>query len=257
MTDKNATDKPVNAKTLIKAASPEKHAASIAEKSSHEKSITDAQTATPKKHSLAKRIRHSPALILFLILFIVICAVAGTYFWHSYTSSIYIEKADIEAPEIDLAPLSPGIIERVFVAVGDTVTKNQIVAIVANQSIYAKTAGLIIAVQDTPGAIASSQLPVVKMIEPQKLRLVGSIEEDKGLSDIRVGQNVIFTVDAFGKQQFNATVESISPSSKDTDIVFSVSDKRQEKLFTIKASYDLDALPQLHNGMSARMWVYK
>jgi hypothetical protein len=42
-----------------------------------------------------------------------------------------------------------------------------------------------------------------------------------------------------------------------SDIVFSISDKREEKEFEVKATFDADAYPELKNGMSAKMWVYK
>jgi hypothetical protein len=39
--------------------------------------------------------------------------------------------------------------------------------------------------------------------------------------------------------------------------VFSISDKREEREFEVRAIYDTNAYPELKNGMSAKMWIYK
>jgi len=95
------------------------------------------------------------------------------------------------------------------------------------------------------------------MVDPHEYRLIGHIDEDKGLSDIKVGQDVIFTADAFGSKEYSGTVESINPSARQSDIVFSISDKREERQFDIYVKFDVTKYPELKNGMSARMWVYK
>ena len=41
---------------------------------------------------------------------------------------------------------------------------------------------------------------VVSMIDPAQLRVVGTIDENKGLNEIHVGQLASFTVDAFGSK---------------------------------------------------------
>ncbi len=50
-------------------------------------------------------------------------------------------------------------------------------------------------------------------------------------------------------------VEAVAPSSRTGDIVFSISDKRQEQEFEVRVSYDVAAYPELKNGMSAKMWI--
>ena len=143
-----------------------------------------------------------------------------------------------------------------FLNEGDKVREDMIVAMVGGNSIRAKTDGIVLSIKNTPGQIVSSQDAVVKMLNPQEFRLVGRIAEDKGLKDIREGQTVLFTVDAFGTKEYRGVIDSISPTSRQSDIVFSISDKREEKQFDVKAKYDVDAYPELKNGMSAKMWVY-
>jgi hypothetical protein len=83
------------------------------------------------------------------------------------------------------------------------------------------------------------------------------VQEDKGLADIFPGQHVEFTVDAFPASRYQGGVEKVAPAAREGDIVFSISDKRQEQEFDITVSYDVIACPELKNGMSAKMWIYK
>jgi len=112
-------------------------------------------------------------------------------------------------------------------------------------------------VSDTIGAQIPPGLSVVKMIDPAQLRVVGRIDENKGLSQIAVGNPVTFTVDAFGGKQFKGVVDEIVPTSNASDIVFSISGKRAEQSFDIKARFNVEAYPELKNGMSARMQIYR
>ena len=94
------------------------------------------------------------------------------------------------------------------------------------------------------------------MIDPTQLRVVGQVQENEGLSKIQVGDPVTFTVDAFGSQTFSGVVDEVSPTSEESQIVFNISDQREEQNFDVKARFDTTAYPQLKNGMSARMWIY-
>lgn len=205
-----------------------------------------------------KRSSGNRLLIIILIAALVTVLISvGIIYLKVIDARIYIEKAEISAPEISLGPEAPGILDKVFVKEGDAVRENMIVAMVNGNPIRAKTDGIVISVQNTPGQLVSGQQAVVKMIDPREFRLVGHIEEDKGLNYIKEGQTVIFTVDAFGTKQYSAVVDSVSPTARQSDIVFSISDQREEREFDIKAKYEIDSYPELKNGMSAKMWVYK
>jgi multidrug resistance efflux pump len=140
------------------------------------------------------------------------------------------------------------------------VRKDQILAKVGDQVLVAKTSGVITGVENTPGQLVNPSLdptPVITMIDPRELRVVGRVQEDKGLKDIAPGQHVMFTVDAYPSNQYQGIVETVAPSSSTGDIVFSISDKRQEQEFEVRVSYDVTAYPELKNGMSAKMWISK
>jgi multidrug resistance efflux pump len=190
-------------------------------------------------------------IIIFAVLIFVIIYLTDS------NGKIYAENSEIKSPVITLSPLTPGILQNVFVKENDFIPEGTTVAVVGGIPIKSQVDGLVISVQDTPGQLVSSQTPVVQMIDIKKLRVIGHLEENKGLADIRPGQKVIFTVDAFGSKKYNGIVESVSPAPGNSDIVFSISNNRQEKKFDIKVLYDLNSYPELQQGMSAKMWIYK
>ncbi|MDB5189813.1 MAG: secretion protein HlyD family protein [Parcubacteria group bacterium] len=172
------------------------------------------------------------------------------------SARVSIDTAQIQAPEIALAPTTPGVLKQMYVQAGDVIPANTVVAQVGTELIKSTSAGLVISTSDQVGAIVSAASPVATMIDPSALRVVGKIEEDKGLSRIAVGDRVVFTVDAFGSQKFNGVVDEVSPTSHASDVVFSISDKREVQKFDVKVAYDQTQYPQLKNGMSARINVY-
>lgn len=188
---------------------------------------------------------------------LAIAALAGGFIYFQVISKrVYIDTSSIQAPEIDLSPSQPGVLQDVYVNVGDDVPANTTVAQVGNELIQTKVAGIVISTSPSIGQEVNANTPVVTMIDPTQLRVVGEIDENKGLSRIQVGDPVTFTADAFGSQKFSGVVDEISPTSAQSGIVFNISDQRQEQEFDVKVRFDTTAYSQLHNGMSARMWVY-
>lgn len=208
------------------------------------------ETHTKKRSGRATWIRTG-------IVVLAIAAIAGGIIYYQVINKrVYVDISTIQAPEIDLAPSQAGILEDVYVNEGDQVNADQTVARVGNQLIQAKVAGTVITVPNTVGAQVNAGTPVVTMIDPAQLRVVGEVSEDKGLSRIKVGDPVTFTVDAFGSKQFSGVVDEIAPTSQQTQIIFNISDQRQEQQFDVKVRFDTTAYPQLKNGMSAKMWIY-
>ena len=133
---------------------------------------------------------------------------------------------------------------------------NESVARVGSEILSAKTAGIVVSTINTPGQVFMPGSPVVSMIDPLQLRVVGKIDEDKGLSRVKIGDPVLFTVDAFGSTQFVGEVDEISPTSNQSSVVFSFSDKSEIKQFDIKVRYDIAQHPEFKNGMSAKLRIY-
>jgi multidrug resistance efflux pump len=209
-----------------------------------------------RKRSLVSRLQ-SPLVIGPLIVVIAAGAFFGFRSWQDMQTKIFIDTAEISAPVILVGPETPGILKALYVKEGDHVTVGRQLFNVGDRVTSALVPGIITAVQNTPGQWAGNQNAVVQMYDPGSLRVVGHIQEDQGLSEIKIGQQVIFTVDAIGSRQFAGTVESIGSMANQASAVFSISDKRQEKQYDVKASFDAGASPDIVNGMSARMWIYK
>ena len=204
-----------------------------------------------------QKIRGNPLLLGGLVVLIILAASGGLLYWNDLQSKVYVENSQITAPVISLTPDTSGAINELYVSVGDPVKRDQILAKVGDEVIRAKTSGVVTGVEDTPGQTVTALSPVVSMIDTRKLRVVGRVEEDKGLKDIYPGQYVEFTVDAYPSSQYQGVVEKVAPAAREGDVVFSISDKRQEQEFDVTVSYDVTAYPELKEGMSAKMWIYK
>jgi multidrug resistance efflux pump len=190
------------------------------------------------------------------ILALVMLAIAGgVIYWMLNSHSVYIDSSSVKAPLINLSPSAPGILQEVYVHEGDEVNANTPVARVDNELVKSKVAGVIVSVPETIGAQVSAAAPVVTMIDPTQLRVVGEVDENKGLDRIKVGEPVTFTVDAFGSQQFSGVIDEVAPTSNASGVVFNISNSRETQQFDVKARFDTSKYPQLKNGMSARMWV--
>lgn len=210
-----------------------------------------------KRKNMLTQFREHPFFIEILIAIFIITIIAGFLIWANLDSRVYIEKAQITAPIITISAPTPGVLHKLYVSPGDSVGRHKAVALVGGAKIYTGSGGKIISVLDVPGQIVTSQDKLVQMIDPDKFRVIGQIDEDSGFKDIRVGQKVIFAVDAFGSKKYEGAVSEIALSARQSDIVFSISDKRETRQFDIKVKYDVNSYPELLNGMSAKMWIYK
>lgn len=215
---------------------------------------TDIQNQEPKR--MFKR-KMDKKIALSLLILVAAAAIGGFAYWKTTSNRIYIEKGEVYAPQIDLSSQNGGILETIWVKEGDTVTRNQPVAQVGNEIVRSREDGLVVSVQNEIGKNFNRGEAVVKIIKPSDLRILGTIEEDKGLADIEVGQKAVFTADAFGSKEYQGFVEEISSSSKEKGLAFSISDKRATSEFVIKVRFNTEAYPELKNGMSTEIWAYK
>lgn len=192
------------------------------------------------------------------MLFVLAGAIIGGYaYWKNTSNKIYIEKGEISAPQIDLSAQTGGVLEKLWIKEGDIVTRNQPIAQIGDEIVRSREDGLVIKSQNEIGKNFNHGETVASIIRLEDLRVVGTLSEDKGLKDIQVGQKVVFTADAFGGKEYEGFVDEISSSAKEKGLAFSISDKRPTSEFTIKVRFNTSAYPELKNGMSAEIWVYK
>lgn len=192
-----------------------------------------------------------------ILLFLLVCLAGLTFYFESSTSTIKIDKSSISAPTIGLSPTVSGPLEELLVDEGDVVEAYTPVARVGDELIKTKVPGIIISTKENTGTIFPAGTPVVTMIDPSQLRVIGTIEEDKGLDSVKVGQMATFTVDAFKSKTYKGIVDEVSQTSHDSSVVFSISDKREVKSFDVKIRFNPNEYPELKNGMSAKITVYK
>jgi multidrug resistance efflux pump len=192
-----------------------------------------------------------------LIGVVIIGASAGLTYWYISSSRVYTDQAIVSADTTAISPSAPGTLEDVYVNVGDVVGPDTVVARVGNELLKTTSESLITDTDTAIGTMVSPQTAVVSVVDPDDLRVVAHVDEDKGLSDIRLGQQALFTIDAFGSRVFQGVVDEISPTARQEDIVFNISDKRQTNQFDVKIRYDVTAYPEIRNGMSAKVWIYK
>ncbi len=194
---------------------------------------------------------------LFIGVIVIGGCVLGIYLYVS-SKYIYIDLSVIEAPLITLVPANSDVLQEVFVKNGELVGANQAVARVGNQIVKAKVAGVIVSVNQNIGQFENAlggQATVATMIDPTQLRVVGQLDEDKGLVDIQVGDVAKFTVDTFGSKEYYGVVDEIGQTSE-ASVVNNIFNQRPTDKFNVYVRFDPARYPELKSGMSARIWVY-
>ena len=198
-------------------------------------------------------------IIWVIVALIVVGGIAAGLYYYVSSKTVYIDLSQIQAPLINLSPTNSGVLQAIYVNPGDTVTANEPVALVGNEVVEAQTAGEIVTTNNNIGQYMNTMTgagTVATMIDPTQLRVVGNLDENKGLDNIQVGDSATFTVDAFGGEQFKGVVDEVAPTSEQSDVVFNISDERPTNQFAVYVRFDPTQYPQLKNGMSARIWVY-
>jgi multidrug resistance efflux pump len=189
-------------------------------------------------------------------IFILILAAVLFIIFEKTTGRVYISNSLIQAPVITISPTQSGNVQEIDVKEGQTVDAGDTLAVVGSEILRADTDGLVISASDLTGSMVNPTTQLIQMIRPVNLRVAGSIDENKGLDQIKVGQVVAFTVDALSGKTFWGYVDEISPSAVAPAFSFSTSTERSTQQFTVYARFDTSAYPAIKNGMSAKMIVY-
>lgn len=177
-------------------------------------------------------------------------------FWQSNKDTVSIDNSSLEAPIVNLSATTPGVLNALYVKEGDRILPNAQVALVGSQVLYSQNGGIVSSAPNIVGTYFSPGQTVISVINDQEMRVVGAVDETKGLKDVQVGQRVSFTIDAFPGKTYAGVVDEISPTSNNTSIVFSISDKRPVQNFNVKVRFNITEYPELKNGMSAKITVY-
>ena len=76
------------------------------------------QEAQVKKPNIIQKIKQNKALKAAIAVVAIVAIGGGIMYWKNSQSRIYIEKAEVSAPIIDLAAQNPGTLNDVMVSVG-------------------------------------------------------------------------------------------------------------------------------------------
>ena len=222
-----------------------------------QKILAEEKKILAEEKGLLKKMQRNMWLTSGILALVVIAVIGFGVYLIAAQKRVSIENATISAPSVDLTSRTGGVLQQVFVNEGDIVSANTVVARVGTELIKTIAAGQVITVNNNIGKSFSAGQAIVTVINPSELRAVGKLQEDKGLSDVRIGQRATFTVDAFGGKTYEGIIDEISPTAHQGDVVFNISDKRQEQDFDVKVRFDVNKYPELKNGMSAKITVYK
>jgi multidrug resistance efflux pump len=193
-----------------------------------------------------------PLLAVVIIIFIV----GGVYFYETRRNRLFIENSLITAPISSISPLNPGKLMEMDVYEGETVKQGDVLAVVGTDTLRADTDGIVVMANNQIGGLMSAATPVVQLINPNYLRVDGTVDENKGLNQIAIGQVVSFTVDALPGETFWGYVDEIAPTAKQTQLSFSISSSRPTQQFDVYARFSATDYPQIKNGMSAKMTIF-
>ncbi len=196
------------------------------------------------------------SLSIIGIVFLMIVAI-GTYLYIQLTADrVFIDNSIIQTPIITISPSAAGKVLEMDVKEGQAVTPGDPLAVVGSQTLRADTDGLIISAPDMTGSTVNQTTALIQMIRPVNMRVAGTIDENKGLNKIKVGQVVAFTVDALPGKTFWGYIDEISPSANQQVFSFSTSTERPTQQFTVYAKFDTTKYPTIKNGMSAKMTIF-
>lgn len=199
----------------------------------------------------------NPQVLKLLIGFVLLFLVGGGFLYYQKTRDrVFIENSLISASVIPIAPITPGNLNKLYVHEGDVIKKGDPIADVGDQIIRSQSDAVVVKAQNTVGSIISAQNPAVSLIRTTDFRVDGTIDENKGLDKIKVGQPVSFTVDAFARKTYWGYVDEISSTAKQTQIAFSISNERPTQQFEVFAKFDTSLYPEIKNGMSAKMTIF-
>jgi len=187
---------------------------------------------------------------------IIFGALGALLFWHSSSTKVSIDTSVLSAPTATIAATAGGPLNALYVKEGERVPANAAIAQVGTETLFAKAGGIVAGDPQVVGSYFAPGQKIISVVDDTHMRVVGTIDETKGLNKIQPGQRVSFTVDAFPGKKYEGTVDEVSPVSDDAGVAFSISDKRPVKKFNVYANIDTAAYPELKSGMSAKMTVY-
>jgi multidrug resistance efflux pump len=204
----------------------------------------------------AQKLKNRNVIRVLIAIVLVVVIVGGFLYWQSNRDRIFIDDSLVTASVISINPTTPGQLQEMDAKEGKTVKKGDVLAIVGTDTLRSATDGLVVMANNQVGGSVSPQTPLVQLIDPSQMRVSGTIDENKGLDQIHVGQVASFTVDAYPGKTFWGYVDEVAQTAKTTQASFSISNERPTQQFQVYLRFNATAYPELKNGMSAKMEIF-
>ena len=204
--------------------------------------------------NIFSKLKSNLRVLITIVLIVII--VGGFYYWQIRKDRVFIDNSQINATLITVSPTTTGRLFEIDAKEGKFLKKGDTIAVVGSETIRSTTDGLVVMVNNQAGGSFTPQNPVAQIVDPSQMRIAGTIDENKGLNKLRVGQIASFSVDAFPGQRFWGFVDEIAPTAKQTQLSFSISSERPTQQFQIYVRFPANQYPQLKNGMSAKLTIF-
>lgn len=205
---------------------------------------------------LISKLKDKKVLRKLIMIVAVIIIVGGFYYWQVKKDRIAIDNSLINASIISIAPTTGGRLLEMDVQEGKSVKKGDLIAVVGGEAIRSTVDGLVVMASNQIGGSFGPQNPVAQLIDTNQMRVSGTIDENKGLNNLRVGQVASFTVDAYPGKTYWGFVDEISTTALQTQLSFSISNERPTQQFQVFVRFPAGRYPELKNGMSAKLTVF-
>src|SRR5258708_4374802 len=145
------------------------------------------------KKSLAK-LKNRQFLKKLGIVLVILLLIGAYVLYQELNGRIFIDDSLIQAPIITISPSSAGKVQEIDVTEGQRVQKGDTLAVVGSETLRADADGLIVTASNITGSTVNTQTQLIQMIQPVDMRVAGTLDENKGLNQIHVGQVASFTV---------------------------------------------------------------
>jgi multidrug resistance efflux pump len=207
--------------------------------------------------NLIKKLKNPIVSSILIIVVLVGSILGGSFFYlKEIQNRVKIDNSLVNAPIVSVVPTTLGKLQKVLVVEGQKVKKGDALALVGSEVLRAYNDGMVVETSKLIGSLVSSQVSIVKLINPNEMRIAGTLDENKGLNKIKLGQVASFTIDAFPGRTFWGYVDEIAESAKQTSLSFSISSERPTQQFEVYVRFDANKYPEIKNGMSAKMIVF-
>jgi multidrug resistance efflux pump len=207
------------------------------------------------KNTISK-LKTKAFLKILIAIVMVTIIVGGFFYWQTRKGRVFVENALINATLITVTPSTSGRLIEVDVQEGKAVKKGDAIAVVGSETVRSTIDGLVVATNNQVGGSMTPQSSVAQLIDPSQMRVVGTIDENKGLNKLRIGQVASFTVDAYPGKTFWGFVDEVSSTAKQTQLSFSISSERPTQQFQVYVRFPANKYPQLKNGMSSKLVIF-